>query len=352
LVKVSIVGYGYWGPNLVRNFVANERCEVISVCDVDERRIAAARKHHPALALTTSVDHVVYGDADLVAVAVPLAAHFPIAKRAIQAGKHVLIEKPMCCSVAEADELIALAARHGVRIFVDHTFVYSPPVRRIAEEVWSGNLGTLLYYDSVRVNLGLFSRDASVTWDLAPHDLSILDHITGGALPDTVACTEITHFDGHRANLAYLTLRFPKNFIAHVHVNWLAPVKVRQILLGGTKRMLVYDDTQPMEKIRIYDDGVTIPDSEFERIHEALVQYRTGDMHAPRVDNTEALAFEVASIVACLLDGAEPIADHRAGRRVVQILEAATSSSQRDGTPVVLKGSQVDEPASATHRVR
>jgi len=345
VIKVAIVGYGYWGPNLLRNFAAHDRCFVSEVCDVDERKRRAAQKHFAGVSTCADADEVFAGDADLVAIAVPAAAHFALARKAIDAGKHVLIEKPMCCSVAEADELIALAQARGVRIFVDHTFAHSPPVRRMAEEVWAGNLGRLLYYDSVRVNLGLFSRDASVTWDLAPHDLSILDYITAGAMPETVACTEITHFAGHRANLAYLTLRYPNNFIAHVHVNWLAPVKVRQVLLGGTQRMLVYDDAQPMEKIRIYDKGVTIPEGDFELINEALVQYRMGDMHAPRIENTEALALEVDAIVACLLDGGEPIVDHRAGRRVVSILEAATLSSQSNGAPIALAA--VSDPARA-----
>jgi predicted dehydrogenase len=336
VIRVAVVGYGYWGPNLVRNFAAADGSSVALVCDVDAKRLEAARKASPAVGVTADYKDVLASDVELVALSVPPALHHAMAMNAIEAGKHVLVEKPMCRSVAECDDLIERAARKDVKIFVDHTFVFTPQVRRMAAEAAGGNLGTLLYYDSVRINLGLFSQDGSVTWDLAPHDLSILDCILGGVMPQSVGCTEATHFDGHHPNIAYLTLRYPNNFIAHVSVNWLAPVKVRQVVLCGTKRMVVYDETDPAEKVRIYDRGVTLTEGETERLHQALIQYRVGDMLAPYLPNDEALAVEVAEIIACLTQGKEPTADHRMGRRVVRILEMADASARLGGVPVSL----------------
>ena len=334
MIRVAVVGYGYWGPNLVRNFTAADGAVVETICDVSAKRLEAARKAWPSAAITTKYDDVIASDADLVALSVPAAMHHPMAKEAIDAGKHVLVEKPMCRNVAECDDLIERANQRGVRIFVDHTFVFTPQVRRMAAEAAGGNLGTLLYYDSVRINLGLFSQDSSVTWDLAPHDLSILDFILGGVMPHSVSCTEATHFDGHHPNVAYLTLQYPNNFIAHVSMNWLAPVKVRQVVLCGTQRMVLYDETDTAEKVRIYDRGVTLAEEETERLHNALIQYRVGDMHAPYLPNDEALAVEAAEIVACLSQGKEPTADHRMGRRVVRILEMAEASARLGGAPV------------------
>ena len=334
MIRVAVVGYGYWGPNLVRNFVGADGAGVDIICDVSAKRLEAAHKSWPAAVVTSEYRDVIDSAVDLVALSVPAAMHYPMALKAIEAGKHVLVEKPMCRSVAECDDLIDRAARGGVRIFVDHTFVFTPQVRRMAAEAAGGNLGTLLYYDSVRINLGLFSQDASVTWDLAPHDLSILDFILGGEMPHSVSCTEATHFDGHHPNIAYMTLRYPNNFIAHVSMNWLAPVKVRQVVLCGTQRMVVYDETDPAEKVRIYDRGVTLAEGETERLHNALIQYRVGDMHAPYLPNDEALAVEAAEIVACLTQGKEPTADHRMGRRVVRILEMAEASARLGGAPV------------------
>jgi len=347
VIRVAVVGYGYWGPNLVRNFAANDGAIVEIICDVSAKRLEAARKAWPSAALTTDYRDVIASGADLVALSVPAALHYPMAKEAIDAGKHVLVEKPMCRSVAECDDLIERAARRGVRIFVDHTFVFTPQVRRMAAEAAGGNLGTLLYYDSVRINLGLFSQDASVTWDLAPHDLSILDFILGGVMPHSVSCTEATHFDGHHPNIAYLTLQYPNNFIAHVSMNWLAPVKVRQVVLCGTQRMVVYDETDPAEKVRIYDRGVTLAEGETERLHNALIQYRVGDMHAPYLPNDEALAVEAAEIVACLSHGKEPTVDHRMGRRVVRILELAEASARLGGAPVANPEQQLGVEAAA-----
>ncbi|HEY7980620.1 MAG TPA: Gfo/Idh/MocA family oxidoreductase [Candidatus Eremiobacteraceae bacterium] len=347
MIRVAIVGYGYWGPNLVRNFAANDGAAVKMICDVSAKRLEAARKAWPSAETSTDYRDVIASDVDLVALSVPAALHYPMAKEAIEAGKHVLVEKPMCRSVPECDDLIERAAKRDVRIFVDHTFVFTPQVRRMAAEASGGNLGTLLYYDSVRINLGLFSQDASVTWDLAPHDLSILDFILGGVMPASVSCTEATHFDGHHPNIAYLTLRYPDNFIAHVSMNWLAPVKVRQVVLCGTQRMVVYDETDPAEKVRIYDRGVTLAEGETERLHNALIQYRVGDMHAPYLPNDEALAVEVAEVVACLSQGKEPTADHRMGRRVVRILEMAEASARLGGAPVANTDQQAATEAAA-----
>jgi predicted dehydrogenase len=347
VIEVGIVGYGYWGPNLVRKFIADERCRVTIVCDRDPVRLRLARAHAPGAAATADYEAVLASSANIVALAVPPESHFALADAALAAGKHVLIEKPMCCNLGEADTLIRRARKVERHIFVDHTYVFTPAVRRMAQEVWNGNLGELLYYDSIRVNLGLFADGASVLWDLGPHDLSILDYVLHGQRPTTVSCIGDSHFGGLNANIAYLTLRYGRNFIAHVNLNWLAPVKVRQILLGGAQKMLVYDDTQALEKIRIYDKGVTVADPDPDKIRAALVQYRTGDMHAPFIKNDEALAIEVAHIAACLLDGQQPIAGHEMGRRVMEILRAADASMLQSGEPVPLASAAEPQPLSS-----
>jgi predicted dehydrogenase len=271
---------------------------------------------------------------DAIAVATPLATHHPLAKAALEAGKHVLVEKPLAASAALCEELIALAQQRGLTLMVDHTFVYTGAVRKIREYVESGGLGDVLYFDSVRINLGLFQPDSNVIWDLAPHDLSILDHVLG-ARPRWVSALGARHF-GNVENLAYVTIGFDGELLAHCHFNWVAPVKVRRIIIGGTKKMLVYDDIEPTEKIRLYDSGVSVSPLDREGAYDLLVQYRTGDVLAPKLDATEALRRVVESFARACAGGAPPPTDGAAGVRVVRLVEAAQRSLAEGGARVAL----------------
>jgi predicted dehydrogenase len=335
-IGVGIVGYGYWGPNLLRNFVVlpSMRAQVRVVCDSRQERLAAAARLYPAVDVTTDYDALLARpEVDLVAIATPVSSHFDLAQRAFRAGKHVLVEKPLAASVAEASELVALAKQTGKFFFVDHTFVFTSAVRKMRELVDAGNMGRMLYYDSTRINLGIFQHDVDVVWDLVPHDLSILDYVLGGAMPTSVSCTGIAHY-GELADLAYVTLYYPDGFIAHINVNWLAPVKIRQILLCGDKQMMVYDEHTVQEKVRIYDRGVSVRSSE--DLYQKLVEYRDGDMFAPKLPNVEALAAEVENIVSTINGETSAVIDGAAGLRVVRILEAATRSMNGNGMPVEL----------------
>jgi predicted dehydrogenase len=334
VVTVGVVGYGYWGPNLVRNFMAlpSDKAQVKVVCDTRAERLAGVTRIYPSVATTTDYDAMI-GDAeiDLIAIATPVSSHFALAEKALRAGKHVLVEKPLAASVAEAEQLVALAAEMKRQLFVDHTFVFTPAVRKMREMVEGGSIGELLYYDSTRINLGIFQHDVDVVWDLVPHDLSILDFLLGGKVPVSVSCTGVAHY-GELADLAYVTLNYERGFVAHFNVNWLAPVKIRQILLCGDKQMMVYDEHTVQEKVRIYDRGVRVKSSE--DVYQKLVELRDGDMFAPRLPNIEALAAEVENVVASIRGEASPVVDGAAGLRVVQTLEAATQSMQEQGRPV------------------
>lgn len=337
-VRVAVVGCGYWGPNLIRNFYENDQTELAAVCDLDPKRLAKIGKRYPNTLLTTSFQDLLDSpDIDAIAIATPVHTHYPLARQALQAGKHVLVEKPMAMNSAECMELIALAQEQQKVLMVDHTFVYHGAVQRIKQELNSGALGELLYFDSVRVNLGLFQSDINVIWDLAPHDLSIMDYLIGKT-PLSIHATGACHAGNKLEDIAYITVTFEGNLIAHFHVSWLSPVKVRQILVGGTQKMIVYDDLEPMEKIRIYDKGITVeqPKSEEER-YTNLVNYRIGDMMAPVLDLTEALKHETAHFADCVLNGKRPITDGEAGLRVVQILEAANESIRTGKTIEISK---------------
>jgi predicted dehydrogenase len=337
---VAVVGYGYWGPNLVRNFTACPHTVVRRVVDRDEGRRAAVKALYPWVETSADVEAALSDPAvGAVAVVTPMAAHYGLAKAALEAGKHVLIEKPLTDSVARGEELIALARSRGRTLMVDHTFVFTGAVRKIKEYVDAGSLGRVLYFDSVRVNLGLFQPDSNVIWDLAPHDLSILDHVLGRT-PRWVSATGARHY-GPNENLAYMTVGFDDELIAHFHFNWVAPVKVRRIMIGGTQRMLVYDDMEPSEKIRLYDHGVQVQGGVGigvgpgalgrEDAHNLLVSYRTGDVLAPKLDGAEALRGVVAEFARACQTGAAPITDGAAGLRVVKLIEAA-QRSLRDGS--------------------
>jgi predicted dehydrogenase len=335
MIGIGVIGYGYWGPNLVRNFALASEGGVVAVCDQRADRLATVNKLYPAVHTYEDVDAMLADpDVNAVAVATPVTTHFPLAMKALAAGKHVFVEKPFTATVAEAEELVAKADSLGLTLMVDHTFIYTSAVRKIHELIAEGSLGQLYYFDSVRVNLGLFQSDVSVMWDLAVHDLSIMDYLLGKA-PISVAATAVAHVPDQPENMAYITCRFENNLIAHFHVNWLAPVKVRQTLICGSEKMVVFDDVDMSEKVKVYDKGIIV-DANADKVYQRHVGYRTGDMWAPRLDNIEALAIEAQHFIDCIIKGETPLSDGRAGLRVVRILEAATRSIANHGTPITL----------------
>jgi len=332
MIRVGVVGYGYWGPNIVRNLHGLDSASVEIVCDKSAAALARARKTHPGISTTSDPCDVLRSPRiDAIAVITPVWTHYELAKAALENGKHVFVEKPFTSNSAQAEELIELAARKNLTIMVDHTFLFTGAVRKIRELTESGVLGDLYYYDSLRVNLGLFQHDVSVIWDLAPHDLSIMDHLIRKE-PEAVVATGEQHLNGVE-DVAFMTIYFPKNVIAHINVNWLSPVKIRTTLIGGQKKMLVWNDLVADEKIRVYDKGVQING---EGIHDALVCYRTGDMWAPQIEQVEALRVELRYFTDCIINNERPHNDGQAGLRVVRMLEAADRSIQKRGELVRL----------------
>jgi predicted dehydrogenase len=326
MVRVGVIGYGYWGPNIVRNFLSHQDCKVVSVCDKSTAALGRVASCHPGLTTTTDAhDILCSGDIDAVAIVTPVSGHYHLAKKALENGKHVFVEKPFTATSAEAEELIKLAERNNLQIMVDHTFLFTGAVRKIKQLIDEGALGPLYYYDSTRVNLGLFQHDVNVLWDLAPHDLSIMDYLIG-LEPELVVATGGAHVNALE-DVAYLTVYFPNNVIAHINVNWLSPVKVRTTLVGGQRKMLVWNDLDPAEKIRVYDKGAEARTQQ--GVHQLLVSYRSGDMWAPRVEECEALQVETRYFLDCVTSGKKPFNDGRAGLRVVKILEAAEESLKR-----------------------
>jgi predicted dehydrogenase len=333
VVRVGVIGYGYWGPNIARNVHALENASLSMICDINPAALERARRTYPGVALTTNVDEVLRSpDTDAIAVITPVWTHHELVKTALENGKHVFVEKPFTSTIAEAEELIELAARKNRQIMVDHTFLYSGAVKKIKEIVDAGTLGPLYYFDSTRVNLGLFQHDVSVVWDLAPHDLSIMDHVLAER-PEAVVATGSSHLNGH-ADMAFITVYFPGQVIAHVNVNWLSPVKVRTTLIGGRDMMLVWNDLEPAEKIKLYDRGVEITAGQ--NVYDLLVSYRSGDVWSPRVAQTEALHVELAEFIRCVSSGHPSINDGQAGLRVVRLLEAADRSLKNRGALVSL----------------
>jgi predicted dehydrogenase len=333
MIRVGVIGYGYWGPNIVRNLHGPDHIRVEMVCDKSMAALARVNKAYPAVATTTDPCEILTSpNIDAVAVITPVWTHYELTKAALENGKHVFVEKPFTASAAQAEELIALAERKNLTIMVDHTFLFTGAVRKIRQLVDSGDLGDLYYYDSLRVNLGLFQHDVSVVWDLAPHDLSIMDHLIKKE-PEAIVATGEKHLNGVE-DVAFMTIYFPQNIIAHVNVNWLSPVKIRTTLIGGEKKMLVWNDLVADEKIRVYDKGVHIDGGQ--GIREALVSYRTGDMWAPQIEQTEALRIELDYFADCILNSKRPFNDGHAGLRVVRMLEAVDRSIQRRGELVRL----------------
>ena len=335
MVGIGVIGYGYWGPNLVRNFSDLSGARVVAVSDMRSDRLAHVQRRYPAIRATTDYRELLRDSSiDAVAIATPVSTHFDLAMEAVQAGKHVLVEKPMTTTVEQAERLLDFAARHQRLLMVDHTFVFTGAVRKIKELVNTDQLGRLYYYDSVRVNLGVFQHDVNVLWDLAAHDLSIMDYVLG-IQPTVVAATGIAHISGQPRDVAYLTCLFDGDLIAHFHVNWLSPVKVRRTLIGGDRRMIVYDDLEPSEKVKVYDKGIALTNGPESR-YQLLVSYRAGDMWAPRLDTTEALSVEALHFIECLEQGKVPLTDGHCGLRIVRILEAASQSLSQGGRPVEL----------------
>lgn len=344
-MKIGVVGLGYWGPNLVRNFLATPGVEGVVCCDMMTRRLENIKRLFPSVEVTTSYDELLQRkDVEAVAIVTPVSTHYTLGLKALKAGKHLLVEKPMTARSEEAQELIETAYQNGLILMVDHTFVYTGAVRKMKELITRGAIGDVLYFDSVRVNLGLFQHDASVIWDLAPHDISIMDYLIE-AKPISVSAVGVRHFNGFE-DIAYLAVHYTGKLIAHFHVNWISPVKVRKILIGGTKLMLVYDDMEPSEKVRVYDRGVDV--KEEETVYKTLVQYRTGDMYAPHIDNSEALKKLAEEFVECIKTGKRPIADGESGLSVVKILEAADMSMRSGGKRVELSPWRVYDAARST----
>jgi len=333
MIRVGVIGYGYWGPNVVRNLHGTDSACVEIVCDKSSAALARARKTYPGILTTSDANEVLRSpNVDAVAVITPVWTHYELAKAALENGKHVFVEKPLTSNAAQAEELIELAERKGLTLMVDHTFLFTGAVRKIRELTDSGVLGNLYYYDSLRVNLGLFQHDVSVIWDLAPHDLSIMDYLIKKD-PEAVVATGEKHLNGVE-DVAYMTIHFPDNVIAHINVNWLSPVKIRTTLIGGEKRMLVWNDLVADEKIRVYDKGVQIKSGE--GIRDLLVSYRSGDMWAPQIEPGEALRVELDYFADCIMNSDKPFNDGHAGLRVVRMLEAAERSIRKRGELVRL----------------
>lgn len=341
-VRVGVVGCGYWGPNLIRNFARHPRAQVQAVCDLQYERAARAGSEYRVPTVTDRPEEVLRApDIDLVVIATPSFTHFDLSRSALEAGKHVLVMKPLATRVDHAEELAHLAARQGLLLAVDHTFVFTGAVRKMKELIKSGEIGDLYYFDSVRINLGLIQTDVNVIWDLAPHDVSIMDYLIGEPAV-SVSATGACHGGSPTENIAYLTVNFQGSLLGAVHVNWLAPAKVRRTIVGGSKRMMIYDDMEPSEKLKVYDKGVLISqETEGENEYQWMISYRSGDMHAPKLDTREALAVEVENIVQAIA-GREPlVADGAAGVRVVRILDAAQQSIGLQGARVALRGTGV-----------
>jgi predicted dehydrogenase len=340
-IRIGVVGYGYWGPNLVRNFSEARDCRVVAVSDMRPERRALVQSRYPGVATTDDHREMLRDpNIDAVAIATPVDTHYEIALEALRAGKHVWVEKPMTSTSAEAVHLIDEAAKRNLTLHVDHTFVYSGAVRKIRELVSSGALGRIYYYDSVRVNLGLFQRDVNVIWDLAVHDLSIMDCVIP-MQPTAVSATGAAHVTGQSEDVAYLTLFFEDSTIAHIHVNWLAPVKVRRTLIGGSSKMIVYDDLEPSEKVKVYDKGLKLGSQQGDARYQMLVGYRAGDMWAPQVEITEALQVEALHFVDCINQNRRSQTDGVAGLRVVRMLEAASRSLAGRGQIVELERPEI-----------
>lgn len=333
-MQAAVIGVGYWGPNLIRNFLGNNHIDKVHVYDLNPARLEFIKKKFPEINIVKSENEIFKSkEIEIVVIATPVDQHFPLAKKALESGKHIWVEKPYTSTSEQALTLNKLAKEKGLNIFVDHTFIYTGAVRKMKELVDSKELGDILYFDSVRINLGLFQSDVNVIWDLAPHDLSIMFYILGSK-PVSVTANGIANFYGHE-NVAHISVYFENNCFAHFHVNWTSPVKIRRMIAGGTKKMLVFDDMENSEKIKVYDSGIEM--KEKEGIYNALVQYRIGDMHSPKLVATEALTLGVEEFVNSIIEKRKPLTNGDDGLKVVQILEAAEASIKEKGKLVPIK---------------
>lgn len=334
MIKCAIIGYGYWGPNLVRNFAATPNTLVHTVADLRPERLALVSKAYPSIQVTSDIDSLWSNpEIDAVIIATPVFTHFELARKALKAGKHVLLEKPMTDTVVHAEELIALSKEHGKVLMVDHTFLYTSAVHKMKSLIDTGELGAVKYFDSTRINLGLIQQDVNVLWDLAPHDISILDYLIAES-PTSVQATGISHIHNGIENIAYLTVKYAHDFIAHFHCSWSSPVKIRTMLLGGDKKMVVFNDMEPTEKIRIYDTAHTVSsDEEKQRV---LVDYRIGDVFMPKLEMKEALGGMARDFINAITTGSKPIASYESGINTIRILEAAQISIKEQGREVAL----------------
>lgn len=334
MIGVAVIGCGYWGPNLVRNFHGLEGAEIVAVCDRDPQRLEAIQKRFPAVRAERELSRVLAApDVDAVAICTPVGTHAAVAEAALDARKHVMLEKPLAHSVAAAEAIVERAEQLGLTLHVDHTFVYTGAVQKIRALMDAGEIGDLLYLDSVRINLGLFQSDVNVVWDLAPHDVSIIRYLIGDD-PSWVSAIGSAHY-GPLESQAYVTLKYDDSRIAHLHVNWLAPVKLRSTVIGGSRRMIVYDDLEPSEKLRIYDKGVTLAGTRAMR-ERALVDYRVGDMFAPHIDKTEPLELACRAFLEAIESGRPSPTDGRAGLAVVRVIEAADRSMRKEGERIAV----------------
>lgn len=334
MINVGVIGLGYWGPNLVRNFSAHPKSTVLAAADLSPDRRAEIKTRYPSITVTERAEELIEDPMiDAIVIATPVRTHYPLALKALKAGKHVWVEKPLASSSSEALELAQEAESSALSLFVDHTFVYTGAVEKIKSLIDGGQLGTLQYYDSVRINLGLFQSDVNVLWDLAVHDLAIMDHIIRRP-PLAVSATGTAHIPGKPANMAYMTVYFEDSLLAHIHANWLAPVKIRRTLIGGDRQMIVYDDLEPSEKIKVYDKGISVESGGTARAHELLIGYRAGDMWAPQLRAGEALQTGAGEFLNSIEQGRQPLTDGQAGYRIVRLLEKADQSLRNRGEPV------------------
>jgi predicted dehydrogenase len=339
MINLGVIGYGYWGPNVARNFYGSEGAKLAAISDLSEKRLGLAQAHYPSVRVVKDPGDLIRSkDIDAVAIVTPVFAHHELAKAALLEGKHIFVEKPFTSTSAQARELVDLAEKKNLRIMVDHTFLFTGAVRKIKELIDTGELGQLLFYDSVRVNLGLFQHDVNVIWDLAPHDLSIMAHLIDKK-PVAISAHGTVHYEGGLEDVAYVCIEFEGNkFIAHFHVNWLSPVKVRKTLISGDRKMLAWDDLDADEKIKIYDRGVDVKSTNGGKsgIHELLVSYRSGDVYIPKLEATEALKAEARYFIDCIEKDRDPFNSGRAGLEVVRLLEAADESMKKAGQRIEL----------------
>jgi predicted dehydrogenase len=331
-IKVAVIGFGYWGPNIVRNFNSQLNCDVAYVVDSSDERLAVVNKNYPNTKTTKNLDDVTNNSSiDAVIIATPVFTHYEIAKKALCNGKHVLIEKPMTSSVKEADELINLSIKYKKVLMVDHTFLYTGSVQKISSIIKDDFIGKVKYVDSTRINLGLFQPDVNVLWDLAPHDISIVNHIVDDK-PYSVQAVGVSHTNNNIENIAYLTLNYDSNMIAHFHCSWTSPVKIRKFLIGGERKMIAWDDMEPTEKIKVYDTSYSHSSNEEKR--KILVDYRVGDIYVPKVPNNEALSELAKDFLSSISDGTDPISNYISGINVIKVLEASQISIKKGGKEV------------------